>query len=205
MFVLDSNDLLVDINPAAARIFGLDQPDKAIGKPVGEILVEFPNLAQKYQFVFQSRDEVRLASKFVDGYFDLEIDPLTAQDGTPAGRIIILRNITNRKVTEEALKQSERLYHTLIETLPVAIFRKNKEGRYIFVNQLYAENEGIPADDILGRTDAELHSPEMASQYQKTDEEILKSGAHLEFEEEQVLTNGKLIPIHVIKTAHDGS
>jgi diguanylate cyclase (GGDEF)-like protein/PAS domain S-box-containing protein len=200
MFVLDSNDLIVDINPAAARIFGLDQPEKAIGKPIGEILFEFPNLVKKYQFVFQSRDEVRLTSKFVDGYFDLEIDPVAAQDGTPAGRVIILRNITNRKVTEEALKQSERLYHTLIESLPVAIFRKNKEGRYIFVNQLYAENEGIPAEDILGRTDADLHSPEMATQYQKTDVEILKSGTHLEFEEEQVLTNGKLIPIHVIKT-----
>jgi PAS domain S-box-containing protein len=200
MFVLDSNDLIVDINPAAARIFGLDQPDKAIGMPVGEILIEFPNLVRKYQHVFQSRDEVKLASKFVDGYFDLEIDSVTAQDGTPAGRIIILRNITNRKVTEEALKQSERLYHTLIETLPVAIFRKNKESRYIFVNQLYAENEGIPAEDILGRTDADLHSPEMASQYLKTDEEILKSGAHLEFEEQQALTNGKLIPVHVIKT-----
>jgi diguanylate cyclase (GGDEF)-like protein/PAS domain S-box-containing protein len=200
MFVLDSNNLIVDINPVAGRIFGLDQPGEAIGKPVEEILVEFPNLAKKYQHVFQSRDEVRLASKFVDGYFDLEIDPVSAQDGTPVGRIIVLRNITNRKVTEEALKQSERLYHTLIETLPVAIFRKNKEGRYIFVNQLYAENEGILANDILGRTDAELHSPEMASKYQRTDEEIFKSGAHLEFEEEQVLTNGKLIPIHVIKT-----
>ncbi len=199
MFVLDLNDLLVDINPAAARIFGLDQPGKVIGKPVGEILVDFQNLATKYQSVFQSRDEIRLTSRFVDGYFDLEIDPLNAQDGTPAGRIIILRNITNRKVTEEALKQSERLYHTLIETLPVAIFRKNKEGRHIFVNQLYAENEGIPADDILGRTDAELHSPELASQYQKTDEEVLKSGAHLESEEEQILANGRVIPIHVIK------
>jgi diguanylate cyclase (GGDEF)-like protein/PAS domain S-box-containing protein len=200
MFVLDSNNLIVDINPAAGRIFGLDQPGEAIGKSVEEILVEFPNLAKKYQHVFQSRDEIRLASKFVDGYFDLEIDPVSAQDGTPVGRIIVLRNITNRKVTEEALKQSERLYHTLIETLPVAIFRKNKEGQYIFVNQLYAENEGILANDILGRTDAELHSPEMATKYQRTDEEILKSGAHLEFEEEQVLTNGKLIPIHVIKT-----
>jgi diguanylate cyclase (GGDEF)-like protein/PAS domain S-box-containing protein len=111
-----------------------------------------------------------------------------------------LRNITNRKVTEEALKQSEILYHTLIETLPVAIFRKNKEGRYTFVNQLYADNEGIPANDILGRTDAELHSPELAFQYQKTDQEIIKSGTSLEFEEVQELSNGKKIPIHVIKT-----
>ena len=200
MFVLDSNDLIVAINPAAARVFGLVEPDKAIGQPAGKLLKDFPELVQKFSRVFQYRGEVKLSSEFVDGHFELEIDPITTQEGTTAGRIIVIRNITNRKVTEEALKQSERLYHTLIETLPVAIFRKNREGCYIFVNQLYADNEGIPAMDILGRTDIELHSSELASLYRKTDEDVYSSGTHLEFEEEQVLTNGKRIPIHVIKT-----
>ena len=199
MFVLDSNDLIVAINPAAARVFGLVEPDKTIGQPAGELLKDFPELVQKFSRVIQYRGEVKLSSEFVDGHFELEIDPITTQEGTTAGRIIVIRNITNRKVTEEALKQSERLYHTLIETLPVAIFRKNREGRYIFVNQLYADNEGIPALDILGRTDIELHSSELASLYRKTDEDVYSSGTHLEFEEEQVLTNGKRIPIHVIK------
>ena len=200
MFILDSNDLLVDINPAAARIFGLEEPDKAIGQTAGELLIDFPELVQKYSRVFQARGEVKLSSEFVDGHFELEIDPITSPEGTTAGRIIVLRNITNRKVTEEALKQSERLYHTLIETLPVAIFRKNRESRYIFVNQLFSDNEGIPVQDILGRTDFDLHSTELASQYQKTDKEIFSSGMHLESEEEQTLPGGKRIPIHVIKT-----
>lgn len=200
MFVLDSNDLIVDINPAAARILGLKEPEKAVGQPAGEILAAYPDLVEKYSRVFQTRTEVKLSTEYVNGHFELEIDPIATPEGQTTGRIIIIRNITNRKVTEEALMQSERLYHTLIETLPVAIFRKSRENRYTFVNQLYADNEGIPAEDILGRNDYELHSPELAAVYQKTDEEIFRSGTHLEFEEEQVLPNGKRIPIHVIKS-----
>ena len=200
MLVLDSRNLVVDINSAAAKIIGINPPSKAIGQQADKILREYSNLVNKFELVFETRTELRITSEFVDGFFELEIDPISAQDGSTAGRLVVIRNITNRKATEEALKQSERLYHTLIETLPVAIFRKNKDLKYIYVNQLYADNEGLAPEDIYGRTDAEMHSLDMASQYLKTDQEIIRTGATLEFDEDQILSNGKNMPIHVIKT-----
>jgi diguanylate cyclase (GGDEF)-like protein/PAS domain S-box-containing protein len=200
MFVLDSQNLIVDINPAAARIIGIAHPSHAIGRPAGEILAPFPDYVNRYGNVFETREEFKLKSPHADGDYELEINPIRTQDGTIAGRIIIIRNITNRKVTEDALRKSEILYHTLIETLPIAIFQKNRNSRYTFVNQLYAENEGIPAEKILGKTDVELHPPELADLYQSTDVGILETGVPQEIEEEQELANGKRIPIHVVKT-----
>jgi diguanylate cyclase (GGDEF)-like protein/PAS domain S-box-containing protein len=88
----------------------------------------------------------------------------------------------------------------LIETLPVAIFRKNTTGCYTYVNQLYAENEGYAVEEIIGKTDHDLHTPELADWYLRTDQDIFSTGLSQEMEEEQLLANGKRIPVHVIKS-----
>ena len=58
--------------------------------------------------------------------------------------------------TEEALTESERLYHSLVENLPLSVFRKDTEGRFTFANERVGAGLGRRLDQILGRTDAEL-------------------------------------------------
>ena len=200
MLVLDEDDHIADINPAAARLIGIEHPSSAIGRPAAEVLSAFPDLVEHYGSVFETKGEIQINSPGAEGLYELEINPIKAQDGSAAGRTIVLRNITERKHTEEALRKSEALYHTLIETLPVAIFQKNKAGRYTYVNRLYAENEGFAVEDILGKTDAEFHTSALAEWYINSDREIFAAGSTLELEEEQQLANGKRIPIHVIKS-----
>jgi len=200
MLVFDSQNLVVDLNSAASRIIGITRTADAIGRPAEEVLSKFPNFVDNYAGIFEIKDEIYLKAPDSNEFFEVEIIPITSQKGKIAGRIVILRNITKRKETEDALNKSEHLYHTLIESLPVAIFRKNRNGRYTYVNQLYANNVGIPVDIVIGKTDTELYAPELALLYQNTDNEILKTGMPLEIEEEQVLANGKRIPIHVMKT-----
>jgi diguanylate cyclase (GGDEF)-like protein/PAS domain S-box-containing protein len=200
MLVLDSQNLIADINPAASRIIGINHPAQAIGHHAYEILSKFPEYVHKYGNVFETKEELRVNLPNTDEYFELEINPITLQNGTIAGRIVILRNVTQRKQTEEALKKSEVLYHTLIETLPIAIFQKDLNSIYTFANQLYAKNVGIPSEKIIGKTDIDLHPAEMASLYRSSDDEIFRTGIPMEIEEYQELANGKRIPVHVIKT-----
>jgi PAS domain S-box-containing protein len=49
------------------------------------------------------------------------------------------RNVSSRKQAEQALRESEALYHSLVETLPVNLFRKDSEGRFTFVNRRFCE------------------------------------------------------------------
>jgi diguanylate cyclase (GGDEF)-like protein/PAS domain S-box-containing protein len=199
MLVLDEQNHIADINLAATRLVGIEHSSQVIGRPAGEVLSNFPELIDRYSKVFETKGELQIRTPEGNGFYELEISPIQAQEGSVAGRIVILRNVTDRKLTEEALKKSEALYHTLIETLPVAIFRKNNVSCYTFVNHLYAENEGFAVEDILGKTDMELHPPALAEWYIKSDRDIFTTGLAYDLEEEQQLANGKRIPVHVIK------
>jgi PAS domain-containing protein len=54
---------------------------------------------------------------------------------------------------ETALKHSEAFYHSLVETLPHNIFRKDLNGRFTFVNSRFSETIGVKIENILGKTD----------------------------------------------------
>jgi PAS domain S-box-containing protein len=81
-----------------------------------------------------------------------------------------------REAALAALQQSEGLYHTLVETLPLNIFRKDTAGRLTFANTLYCRTQGWPLAEVLGKTDYDLHPRELADKYKVDDERIIASG-----------------------------
>jgi eukaryotic-like serine/threonine-protein kinase len=56
-----------------------------------------------------------------------------------------------RRKAEEALRDSEALYHSLVESLPCSVFRKDLEGRFTFANQRYCELVGRPLEQPPGQ------------------------------------------------------
>ena len=61
-----------------------------------------------------------------------------------------VEDITERKRAEQALRDAESLYHSLVEHLPQCVFRKNREGKFTYVNRHYCAMMGKTADEILG-------------------------------------------------------
>lgn len=104
----------------------------------------------------------------------------------------------DRVQVEGRLRDSERLYHSLVEHLPQFIFRKDLEGRFTFVNQQLAEAHGRDVEACLGLTDADLTPGEMAEKFRRDDERVIQTGQSLEFVEELRLPSGKAF-IHTCK------
>ena len=65
------------------------------------------------------------------------------QDGKPAGSIVILRDISKRRLTEKALKESEENYRNLVENALVGIYASNLEGKTLYVNEALANMMGF--------------------------------------------------------------
>jgi PAS domain S-box-containing protein len=107
---------------------------------------------------------------------------------------------------ERSLRDSETLYHSLVDTLPISILRKDLQGRVTFGNRGYAEKMGRPLAQLLGKTDFELFPRELAEKYLRNDQEVIQSGKIFEDVEEHRSADGARSYVHVLKApVHDSS
>jgi len=116
-----------------------------------------------------------------------------------AGRI--LHRVESRHtIAEKALRDSEALYHSLVEGLPLNMFRKDKVGRFTFGNGRFCETIRRPIDEILGRTDFDFFPQELAEKYRRDDDVVMSSGQVFETVEEHRKDTGEMIYVHVLKS-----
>src|SRR5205823_5498997 len=94
----------------------------------------------------------------------------------------------------------EAFYHSLVESLPQNIFRKDLEGRVTFGNQRYCATLKRPLEDLIDKTDFDLFPAALAAKYREDDRRVQETGVPLEVVEEHVLPGGKKIYVQVIKT-----
>jgi PAS domain S-box-containing protein len=111
-----------------------------------------------------------------------------------------LRYAIERKHAEEALQKSEAFYHSLVESLPQHIFRKDLLGRFTFCNRRLCRGMGRPLEEILGRTDSDFFPPELADKYRTDDLRVIESGKTFEAIEEFLKPDGGTLHVQVIKT-----
>jgi PAS domain S-box-containing protein len=112
-----------------------------------------------------------------------------------------------RRRAVQALRETEVLYHSLVETLPQMILRKDLEGRFTFANQRLCAELGRSLQDIVGKTDFDFWPRDLAEKYRRDDRRVIESGQVLDVVEEHVTPQGETLYVQVMKTplyGHDG-
>jgi len=65
-------------------------------------------------------------------------------------------DITDRRLIEEALLNSEHRLHTLVQAIPDLIWLKDKDGIYLSCNTMFERFFGVKEADIVGKTTTTL-------------------------------------------------
>ncbi|MEA2604143.1 MAG: hypothetical protein QOF89_5135 [Acidobacteriota bacterium] len=78
------------------------------------------------------------------------------ETGKPVRMSGVMFDITERKLAEQALRQSEGHLQFIADATATYLAHCNAERRYVFVNRAYAERFGLTPDQIVGRTVAEV-------------------------------------------------
>jgi PAS domain S-box-containing protein len=194
---IQSEGKIVFINIAGAKLLGASNPEQLIGKSVLDFVhPDYKEIAgERIRLMREEGKNVSpLEEKFIklDGsVIDVEVIamPFTYQ-GKPGVQVII-RDITERKSAEEALKQSEEKYHKLIDNIQDGVFII-QDGKIQFANEALAKIGGYTVEEIIGNDFGELVAPEdleiVAERYQRrlAGEDVPK-----EYEFSMLQRNGK--------------
>lgn len=132
---------------------------------------------------------------YLKGAFSLMRDV----DGTPSTIGGIAKDISKRVDTEQRLDEAKAIYHSLVESLPINVFRKDRQGRIIFGNQKYCSSFGLPSEDVLGKTDHDLFDHKWADKYQKDDHWVLQTGLPFHDIEHHPDPDGEVRYVEVLK------
>lgn len=104
-------------------------------------------------------------------------------DGTRALQAVV-RDITERKKDETALRESEAKLRALFDTLPDPVWLKDPDGVYLACNRRFASLFGSPESSIVGRTDYDFVDRELADFFRKHDADAVAAGGSTTNEEE---------------------
>lgn len=77
-----------------------------------------------------------------------------------------------REQSADALRNSESLYHSLVDRLPINVTRKDRQGKITFVNQPFCDLVGKTREFLIGKTDYDLFPRELADKYQEDDRKV---------------------------------
>src|SRR5690606_12280701 len=87
------------------------------------------------------------------------------------------RDITDRKFAESALLESQQLLSSILNNIPIRVFWKDKNSKYLGCNLPFALDAGFNSpEELYGKTDFDMGWKNEAELYRKDDKEVISSG-----------------------------
>ena len=178
VIVIDMSHTISIVNTAAEQTFGYEK-NELNGKNLSVLM---PSVhAERHSgyvnsYVHKNPEAEQYSSKIVGQIREIrgkkkngELFPIElsiTELVRPNGQIIfmgVIRDISKHKQHEELLKARKKYYQTILDTLPINIFIKDKDGRYGFINNKFKESFKKSDGEIIGFKDESLWSKTLAS------------------------------------------
>jgi len=127
--------------------------------------------------------------------------PIELPDGQ--GHLWVYRDVTARRTREREIETVRRRFEAVLENTTTPMFMKDDEGRYLFVNRAYRELFGLRDEEIIGRTDREIHPRDTAAEVERNDQTVIEHGDPLEVEEPIVVDGDERVFLTTKVPVHD--
>lgn len=216
--ILDQTGQIVFANAAAERIFGIsraeflsrrfDDPAWQAARVDGGLLTAedyaLPRVLATRQPVygleraFTRPDGQRIVVSF-------SASPLLDAEGVVVGMVSSFTDTTERRLAEQALRESEQRFRVFMDNSPVIAFVKDDQGRYVYGNRSWARQFNQPTEALLGKTDADLWPAEAVRLFKESDDLALAAGQTVETTETSLNAMGEELSWLVLKFPMQGA
>lgn len=109
-------------------------------------------------------------------------------------------DVTEHRRARDALRESRRQQGAILDTIPDIAWLKDKQSRYIAVNEPFGESCGVNPESLVGKTDFDLWPEDLAKKYRDDDKEVMRLRRRKRMVEPLEDSKGKRIWLETIKT-----
>lgn len=151
--IIHDKGIVLDANESMTRLTGYSK-EELIGQNIIQLCVEqeFHNTVLE-KMAQSSTAQYEVMGRRKDGkLFPVELESREVE--TPGGilRVTAARDITQRKEAEDALRESEERYYTLIQNINDGLMQVDNDDKIEFVNESLCRMFGYSKDELIGRT-----------------------------------------------------
>jgi PAS domain S-box-containing protein len=185
--VLDREGRLLEMNAAGLRMIEADAAVQVVGHCVYGLVA--PEHAAAFRALTErvcggERGTLEFEIIGLQGtrrWLETHAVPFRDEETGETRLLAITRDITARRHAERALRESEQRFQMFLDHLPATAWIRDRNFRYTYVNQRYAQTWGVEGEDLLGRDAAELFPGPVAEHFRETDERVARDGVPLEY------------------------
>lgn len=116
------------------------------------------------------------------------------------GIVGAVQDVSGQKESETMLKETLLRQSAILNSIPDMAWLKDKDGRYVAVNEQFAKVVERNVEDIIGKTDFDIWSETFAGMYHKDDLEVIEKRERKHMEELQSDSRGRLYWVETFKT-----
>ena len=153
VLVLDAQNRITDLNPAAQRLLKLSA-SQAVGKMAAEVLSPWRDWVERFRDAQEASEEIVVNGEHGPHWHELRLSTLKDRHGHFVGRVIALRDITERKRMDEQLRQLSRA----VESSPASIVITDAQANIEYVNPKFTQLTGYTLKEVLGKNPRFLKS-----------------------------------------------
>jgi PAS domain S-box-containing protein len=191
IIVADGRGIMISWNRSASALFGYSD-EEAIGQPLTLLMpARYRHAHEQGLARMESTGTSRVMGSVMELYglrndgTEFPIELSFATWNTVAGNFYsgIIRDISARKKTEDALRRSEQLLQDVADNTTAVIYVKYADGRYLLINRRFEQIFNLTADQIVGHTDHEIFPKDIAEAFRANDVGVLERNTTVEYEE----------------------
>ncbi len=203
IYFKDTKSRFIKVSDAMAQFYNCSRPEKLIGKCDFDLFTK-----EHAQPAFDDEQIIMRTGKPIIAKIEKETLPdgrinwvtttklpLRNGDGEIIGTMGISRDVTALKEAQDALASESALLKTIIDHALAGIYVKNRQGRYLIVNDRHSKYLGAPSSSAcIDKTLHDFFDEKEASRISGLDEQIMQSGQGMEnMIDERKLEHGRTV------------
>jgi two-component system NtrC family sensor kinase len=158
IIVIDLNGVITEVNQRTVEMHGFSSRDELLGKSAFELVAPCDhekiakNMRQALkQGIIRGVEYNLLRADGSEFPGELSTSVLKDASGNPVGHITIVRDITESKQAEEALRRAEQEKTAVLDSMNEVVLFQDMEHRLIWANKVAGESVGLSPEQLMGR------------------------------------------------------